>query len=546
MFRQLLCLLVISSGVVAQQSPASSKSHATFQIAGTVVNDITGQPLSGIEVAIGKAEDGNAAQTQITGADGHFDFENLSAHKYWLAAQGRGFFPQRFDQHEEFSTAIAVGPNLEPQRLIFRMQPDASLTGSVIDDQNEAVRGAQITLFRDGIQNGINSIELASQAMTDERGLYHFSHQRPDTYYVAVEAQPWYAENSFQSGTASSEGGMTAASETARSELDVTYPVTFYSGVTDPNAATAVVLKPGERSVADITLSPVPALHLRISGVDASQGFSATLKQRSFGDNPLAIPLRFSTAGKNEIDIDGVPPGDFDLTVETGSNNRMIREKQMSIAADAETDLSDTIAAATVSGVVQFASGKPLPEGAYVQFVGRTARQTFGTRVSSQGEFQASDEQVRAGNYDIYVFDPSNTPSNEVVRSISATGAKVRGHQVEIIPGASARLTITVSQGSGRVDGTVVRDGTAFAGAMVILVPNDIEHNASLVRRDQSDSDGTFSLYNVLPGKYTVVALANSWNLEWMTPNILQPYLQRGETVEVIAHGRYTLKINAQ
>jgi len=41
------------------------------------------------------------------------------------------------------------------------------------------------------------------------------------------------------------------------------------------------------------------------------------------------------------------------------------------------------------------------------------------------------------------------------------------------------------------VEGTAKRAGTPFAGAMVVLVPEDPEDNADLFRRDQSDLDGT-------------------------------------------------------
>jgi len=36
-----------------------------------------------------------------------------------------------------------------------------------------------------------------------------------------------------------------------------------------------------------------------------------------------------------------------------------------------------------------------------------------------------------------------------------------------------------------------------------------------LVRRDQSDSDGIFTLHSVVAGQYTVVAISDGWDLEW-------------------------------
>ena len=98
-------------------------------------------------------------------------------------------------------------------------------------------------------------------------------------------------------------------------------------------------------------------------------------------------------------------------------------------------------------------------------------------------------------------------------------------------------LTLTLLAGAGRIDGTVLREGKGVSQAMVVLVPQSLQGNADLFRRDQSDSDGTFSLYQVVPGRYTVVAIENGWNLDWQNPDVLRPYLEHGESVEVTGSG---------
>jgi hypothetical protein len=81
---------------------------------------------------------------------------------------------------------------------------------------------------------------------------------------------------------------------------------------------------------------------------------------------------------------------------------------------------------------------------------------------------------------------------------------------------------------------------------MIVLVPENFQNNGSLIRRDQSDSDGTFTLRAVLPGKYTVLALENAWDLEWLNPSVLMPYLPGGTPLEVTAHQKYDIKVKAQ
>ena len=81
---------------------------------------------------------------------------------------------------------------------------------------------------------------------------------------------------------------------------------------------------------------------------------------------------------------------------------------------------------------------------------------------------------------------------------------------------------------------------------MVVLVPQSLEGNVDLFRRDRSDSDGTFSLYQVLPGRYTVVAIENGWDLDWQNPAVLRPYLEHGELIEVTGIRTYKLSVAAQ
>ena len=75
--------------------------------------------------------------------------------------------------------------------------------------------------------------------------------------------------------------------------------------------------------------------------------------------------------------------------------------------------------------------------------------------------------------------------------------------------------------------------GKAVAGAMVVLVPKDQEVNRDLIRRDQTDLDGSFSLRNVVSGSYTVVAIEKGWDLDWSRPNVLAAYLKGGQIIEV-------------
>jgi len=87
--------------------------------------------------------------------------------------------------------------------------------------------------------------------------------------------------------------------------------------------------------------------------------------------------------------------------------------------------------------------------------------------------------------------------------------------------------------GTSRLDGFALKEGKGLAGAMIELIPKDLVNLDTLARRDQSDSDGSFSLRDVLPGQYTLVAIEDGWDLDWSEPDAMARYLLKGTPVTV-------------
>ena len=63
---------------------------------------------------------------------------------------------------------------------------------------------------------------------------------------------------------------------------------------------------------------------------------------------------------------------------------------------------------------------------------------------------------------------------------------------------------------------------------------------------DQSDSDGTFSLGGILPGRYSLVAIEDAWGLEWTIGTVLKPYLINGQTLQISATDQKKVTVDVQ
>jgi hypothetical protein len=78
-----------------------------------------------------------------------------------------------------------------------------------------------------------------------------------------------------------------------------------------------------------------------------------------------------------------------------------------------------------------------------------------------------------------------------------------------------------------------MNNGQPFAGALVLLVPADDEIETLPYAQDQSDSDGTFTLRDVFPGRYILLAIEHGWDVDWSTPAAVKPYLKHGQAITV-------------
>jgi hypothetical protein len=552
----LLALAVFAQQKDTSAAPATGK----WKISGVVVDATSSTSLARAQVTITPVTRQNEFHTMVAGEDGRFLFDNLDPGKYTLTAEHKGYLREAFDQHGQYSTSIVVGPKLQSENLLFRLHRDASISGTVTDEQNEAVRNAEITLFQQGTSNG--QLVLRARANTNDEGVYHFSHLSPGKYFVAASSQPWYAQhplptqrrpyartgiNSSQVETngdgkpATSQEEDTSPGQQPSSPLDVAYPVTFYPAVTEFEAAAPIVLSAGEKFTADLNLRAVPALHLRIASSVPIQNGNVQVEARITGELNMPVHSQSMSFEGGVMEVSGLVPGHYFLRLNSYDGKNWSRSsKEVSISGDAKVSTDEKDGYVPVSGVVKLEGAGSLSGQTNVFLFDKASGARFWGQVSAKNEFEI-DRGVPPGRYQVLV-----STTGFFFKTLAATPGRVTGHIVEIGPGAAVRLTLELGQGMGRVDGVALKDDMPVAGVMVLLVPQDSAAPPQLFRLDQSDSDGTFTVASVVPGKYTAVALENGWNLQWSNRKVLKPYLAQGVPVQIEPNGKYDIKLKVQ
>ncbi|MGB8538510.1 MAG: hypothetical protein WCD57_18960, partial [Acidobacteriaceae bacterium] len=159
-------------------------------------------------------------------------------------------------------------------------------------------------------------------------------------------------------------------------------------------------------------------------------------------------------------------------------------------------------------------------------------------RLNDAGDFTV---QVPPGEYQLIGQIPQM-----YVASVTSPDTLVKGRMVKVKAGSVAKLEIVMGNGYGQVEGVVERGGHPASGVLVLLAPEDAKDNQILFRRDQSDSDGTFSLSDIIPGRYRLLAIEEGWEVDWADPNVLAAYLKKSITVQVHAHDKLQQMVEAQ
>jgi hypothetical protein len=311
--------------------------------------------------------------------------------------------------------------------------------------------------------------------------------------------------------------------------LNVAYPVTYFDSTTDKASASPITLIGGNSEEANINLRAVPALRLTVEAPMNQYGalISPSLQQTIFDTtlNNISTGIPVTHNNTTEFELTGIAPGNYELT--QGNPPRVV---DIDVTTNQQISPNPDSPSAILSGLLRSADGSALPENMKVFLTPLDETQNYNLiqTIVNQGKF--SFEAVPPRNWELWAYKP-DFPARII--SFTIGGQTYPGNQIAVRD-KPIQVTATVSFSETRVEGFArSKDGKGQSGVMIVLVPKEMRAFLSLARRDQSDSDGSFSLRDVVPGQYSVVAIQDGWELDWQRPETIARYLSGGIPVTV-------------
>jgi hypothetical protein len=507
----ILFLLCVS--VMAGRPPGQRHGSIT----GRLTNE-SGHPISNAGVFIRRL----GSQTPVsrstgTDEDGRFHIDDLAPGSYTIIATTPGYVP-------------AVEPDEEPRYRVgdsvtLRFTKGGVITGTITNSLGEPVIGVRVTAIRvrDGLGRQVRQATPGSARQTDDRGVYRLFGLSSGSYVVlAGGASP----NSFYGSAFDGDAS------------------TFYPSTTRDAAAEVQVRTGEEMSGIDIRYrgdqgySVSGTLSGAVLASTNSQAATVYLRHAASGSvtATVYVSLREGTRG---FALSGVPDGEYELIAQLGptpaDDPAASLPRRVTVKGADVTGISLELALlGSISGRVVVE--KLAEAGAAADCKDRVVGSLDETLISARRDEppgkvvtsslpQPDGAAERNGDFKISNLTPARyrletrLPSDWYVRSIvaSAPGATkqitaLSNQGISITSGQRvAGVIVTVSEGAAALRGKVTPpqgNEPLPERLRVYLVPAEPESAEELLKYVETvvEGNGTFSLPNLAPGKYYVLA----------------------------------------
>lgn len=492
-------------------------------IEGTVTEVPGGAPAANIPIDIMPAG-GNA----VTDAAGRYVVKDLKPGRYAVVARGR------VEGYGLTPSGTLAGPRwvqlASGQRLTVNLEvkKEIVLAGRVLHGDRNPVANARVAVWSEGFFHGLRRFGPVGSTGTNDLGEFRISGLAGGRYYI--EAAPPVLR--FRKRLEKAERKPVMSTVWA-----------FYPNVIDPEAASPISVEPGERREGNDLILEKRETYCVDTVVPPGDGVSLVLEASAGPWSRIVGGGGFQ--GGDEVEICGVPPGQYRLTASTWGGQGFTAYGAVDVAVGERHASVGTVPLTPglqVPGKITVADARaedPLPARIYVELVsiGRKLKgEDVHTEVGSSGDFT-----IPAARADHYWLRVTGLREGFYVREARMGAIDARREPVR--PG-SGELTIVLGQDGASVSGSVADgDRELPPDTVVVLAPAELPATgvAGLVRTQPADQNGQFQFKGVAPGEYRLLAFTGLLPGEGENPGFLRGHMTKAE--ELTARPRETKSV---
>lgn len=449
------------------------------QIAGTVVDDRTGQPLPGAVVQL------DYDRKDTSDPSGRFQFPNTPPGDHFLRAEKEGYA-----KLDAVSFKLAPGENIPSMTL--RLAPEAVITGRLLDAQGRPVRG---TVNLESAERGTHAASQFTQTGDFRIGGLSAGRYKLFAQGAGITSPTWYPDTPTRDLATVIE---LAAGE-RKSGLDVTLVATTtykvlgrFTGVIPAAPRTIVTYERLSRERTGGTTSAFP---------DASGNFQLEMPPDDYRLKVMHLPQnggRPTILGFRDVRVTDAP---LDNIIIPASPVRSVRTRFRTPAPSASILFNPTEGL----GITQWS--KRQPDGSLLT------------------------ENLTPDRYAILL---GGLPAGFYPRAILAAGANITASGFDLITGSATDLEVVLANDGATLTGRVLDSARqpVQAGSVSLQLVSDSRPEREL-RSCQASLSRTapFALEAIAPGEYQVIARANG---KTSAPQTIRLAPRARQTIEIV------------
>jgi len=520
-------------------------------VEGKVVNQVTGAPLKKTMLTLSPSTVGGIGRPATAESDdeGRFSFPSVVPGNYTLRGERAGYASQSYNAHggNVYGAWIPLKEGEELKNIVFKLVPNALLSGKVLDEDGDPVSRASVWVLRYTYRTSGKLLQSFANGMTGANG--EFSVSVPPGRYYLVTSNNTNNNVFVMNGVAISQSAPSAKPPEDAPEL--AYGPMFYPNSPDELGAAPIDAAAGaDLRGMDIHLAKVKTYRIRGQIAESSpqtRMLQLIPKTVSAASNLMAKAT--SIQPDRSFEFVNVLPGTYNLLGNGEGGTSIYRSpivvtnRHISGLPAVLSPMGELKGTVTIEGVESL-SGKSLTgfDGSKLM-VGFDSFENGSNpmvTVGDDGTFSIRGT-ILPDRYHPWV---GHQPKGCWVKAIRYENRDVKDEGIDLTNGITGPVEVVLSRNAGDVSGVIVdEDGKPVPGATVILLPK----SATYLTRYAAGTDyqGKFEFQPVRPGEYTVLAWEDAAYLSWFDPEFLKPFMSKGVALSVTENDKRTLSVKA-